>query len=59
MVFVGEQQGLAAPSGLAGQGLQHPTASLGQGLTATGWADMGSWAMGRVEEAPGEAGQGQ
>lgn len=34
-------------------------ASLGQGLTAPGWAEMWCWAVGRVTGAPGEAGQGQ
>ena len=35
------------------------TASLEQGLMALVWAEMGSWAMGRVGGSPGEAGQGQ
>jgi len=43
-VFLREQQALAAPSGLTGQRLQHPTASPGQGRPAAGWADEGSWA---------------
>ena len=38
----------------------HPTGqSLGQGLMAPGWAEMGSWAMARVGGGPGGGGQGQ
>lgn len=43
---------MAAPSGPAGQGLWHPTASLGQGLTVTAWTDVGSWAVGSSGGGP-------
>jgi len=40
-------------AGLWGAGDQHPAASLGQGPTALGWAEMGTWAMGGVGGALG------
>lgn len=43
-------------AGLWGDGDQCPTASLGQGLMAPGWAEMVSWVMGRVGGALGRGG---
>lgn len=43
-----------------GRGTSPAVASLVQRLTALGWAEKGSWAVGRVGEGPGgESGQGQ
>lgn len=41
-----------------GMGSGTPMALLEQGLMVMDWAEMGSWAMGRVGGNPGEAGQG-